>query len=254
MPLNLRPVPFFVSTLCLLLIATSDLHAQPNPCYGDCNGDEIVTVSDVITAVNVNLGSQPLSACPSLIRPPDIQDLILAVRNVLYSCSGASEYALADGSMLTTFAEPENGTPRPTSVALTGSISVASGPAGPPNTIFLLNILRVDLVGGDSVVRGGAPQELSCDGSFGYGCIQALTFDPPNTLHGSAKLYVNAKQIGFVGAGNYMGSPPFPTIQALRMCGGASDRAILCSDLDAGLETGYALTLYATPPAGGTNR
>ena len=34
-------------------------------CPGDCNGDGVVTVPEVVTVVNIALGSLPLSACPA---------------------------------------------------------------------------------------------------------------------------------------------------------------------------------------------
>jgi hypothetical protein len=37
-----------------------------DPCTGDCNGDGIVTVDEIIKAVNIVLGNAPFSSCPAL--------------------------------------------------------------------------------------------------------------------------------------------------------------------------------------------
>jgi len=62
--------------------------AAGSTCYGDCNGDGMVTVNELVTLVNIALGDQTASACPSL--PPDatvtIADLVLAVNNALNGC------------------------------------------------------------------------------------------------------------------------------------------------------------------------
>lgn len=60
------------------------------PCPGDCDGDGVVTVSELIRAVNIALGALPLSDCPSLDTDHDgrvtIGELIAAVNNALSNC------------------------------------------------------------------------------------------------------------------------------------------------------------------------
>lgn len=59
-------------------------------CPGDCDGDGVVTVSDVVTVVNIALGTQPLAACPAADAAGDgtvgIGDAILAVQAALNGC------------------------------------------------------------------------------------------------------------------------------------------------------------------------
>jgi hypothetical protein len=57
-------------------------------CEGDCNDNDVVAVNELITAVNIVLGNQQLSACPAF---PDlveitISNLIRAVNNLLNGC------------------------------------------------------------------------------------------------------------------------------------------------------------------------
>ena len=59
-------------------------------CPGDCNGDGVVTVPEVVTVVNIALGSLPLSACPAADVAGDgsigVGDAILAVQAALAGC------------------------------------------------------------------------------------------------------------------------------------------------------------------------
>ena len=75
-------------SLCLTLAASAPSRAQQ--CVGDCNGDGVVTVGEVITGVNVELGIEPESACPAIDcnHFPGIIVLCapLAVSNALNGC------------------------------------------------------------------------------------------------------------------------------------------------------------------------
>jgi CSLREA domain-containing protein len=63
---------------------------KPIPCGGDCDGDGQVTVNELITMVNIALGSTPLSKCISGDASGDgqitIDDIITAVNNALNGC------------------------------------------------------------------------------------------------------------------------------------------------------------------------
>lgn len=59
------------------------------PCIGDCNGDQIVTVDEILILVNIVLGNAQASACPDGIPSGvevDIAVIIQAVNNALASC------------------------------------------------------------------------------------------------------------------------------------------------------------------------
>ncbi|MDX2171150.1 MAG: hypothetical protein SF182_29040 [Deltaproteobacteria bacterium] len=59
-------------------------------CVGDCNGDGQVAINELITGVNIALGSSPVSACPSFDVNKDgqvaINELITGVNNALGTC------------------------------------------------------------------------------------------------------------------------------------------------------------------------
>jgi hypothetical protein len=63
--------------------------AQP-ACTGDCNGDEQVTVDELITAVNIALGTRPVADCVAADVDRDgqvaVNELVTAVNRALAGC------------------------------------------------------------------------------------------------------------------------------------------------------------------------
>jgi hypothetical protein len=74
--------------------ATPDPNVTPTPiaCVGDCGGNGRVEVTDLITMVNIALGSQVAAVCPAGDANGDgsvtIEELVRAVNNALADCSG----------------------------------------------------------------------------------------------------------------------------------------------------------------------
>ncbi|MDX2171315.1 MAG: choice-of-anchor V domain-containing protein [Deltaproteobacteria bacterium] len=62
----------------------------PGGCAGDCNGDGAVAINELITGVNIALGSAQVSSCPSFDSSGDgtvaINELIAAVSRALGGC------------------------------------------------------------------------------------------------------------------------------------------------------------------------
>jgi hypothetical protein len=79
------------TVFCVWLVAP--VRAQtPTPmplCVGDCNGNKTVDISELITCVNIALGTDPLSVCPACTSGTMvvISDLITAVNNDLNGCN-----------------------------------------------------------------------------------------------------------------------------------------------------------------------
>ncbi|MBI1817435.1 MAG: CSLREA domain-containing protein [Deltaproteobacteria bacterium] len=70
---------------------TSTTIPPPPLCAGDCDGSTTVTVEELITLVNIALGSAPLSACPQGVPDGvevDIALIIQAVNHALGECGG----------------------------------------------------------------------------------------------------------------------------------------------------------------------
>ncbi len=66
-------------------------YTQRRQCAGDCNGDFEVTVNELVTGMNIALGSLPISTCPNFDRIGDnmvtIDELVFAVDNALSGCA-----------------------------------------------------------------------------------------------------------------------------------------------------------------------
>jgi hypothetical protein len=67
------------------------------PCAGDCNGDGMVTIDELLRAVNLGIGLAiiaPIETCPGLDVNADgaiaINEIIAAVNNALNGCAGAA--------------------------------------------------------------------------------------------------------------------------------------------------------------------
>ncbi len=63
-------------------------HGPPPPCVGDCDTSKVVTVDELITAVDIALGRTSPEACPAFngARAVSIADLVTAVANALHGC------------------------------------------------------------------------------------------------------------------------------------------------------------------------
>lgn len=77
-----------------MLLAATSLHASSAAsaaCTGDCNGNGIVTVDELLAGVNIALGVAPLSACASFDTNNDrrvtVDELLAAVNAALTGCA-----------------------------------------------------------------------------------------------------------------------------------------------------------------------
>ncbi len=70
--------------------ATPTPTPTPVPCVGDCNGDHSVTVDELLTMVNIALGSADVTACGAGDANHDsqitIDEILTAVNNALNGC------------------------------------------------------------------------------------------------------------------------------------------------------------------------
>jgi hypothetical protein len=81
---------FGIRQFALAAFQTTGAHA---PCAGDCDGDGTVSVNELLTLVNLALGSAELSACPAGDVNADgqvtISDLLAAVDAALMGCAAS---------------------------------------------------------------------------------------------------------------------------------------------------------------------
>jgi len=62
----------------------------PPPCVGDCNGDHLVVINELLIGVNIAIGREAVTACPVIDVNDDnrvtVDELIRAVNNALSGC------------------------------------------------------------------------------------------------------------------------------------------------------------------------
>ncbi len=84
------PVPTATPSATPTLSPSPTPSATPVPCTGNCNGDDMVSINELIVAVNISSGSAPASACPAADRNRSgtvtIDELIAAVNNAANGC------------------------------------------------------------------------------------------------------------------------------------------------------------------------
>jgi hypothetical protein len=96
-------------------------------CVGDCSGDQVVAINELIVGVAIALGSEAVTACPAIDADDDgavaIAELVSGVNNALDGCGGA----------------PTPTAPRPTATATpstTATPTVTATPAIGPDILF----------------------------------------------------------------------------------------------------------------------
>jgi hypothetical protein len=94
--LDLTPTPTATSTPTVPLPSPTNTVAAPTatatalPCSGDCDGNRVVSIEELVAAVRVALGQAGVAICPAANSDGglsiEIQELIRAVRNALDGC------------------------------------------------------------------------------------------------------------------------------------------------------------------------
>ena len=84
--------PTFTPTAAASRTASAVATATPvvSTCVGDCAGTGVVNVSDLITGVDIVLGTLPESACRAFenaLSVVDVAQLVKGVNNALNGCS-----------------------------------------------------------------------------------------------------------------------------------------------------------------------
>lgn len=116
-----------VLTACAVVAVAGPLRAQ---CVGDCGGDDQVSISDLITGVNIALGLQPVSACEAFANSQGevtIAQLITGVNNALNGCPPP-----ADTPTATVTEAPPTATS--TATATASATATATGTTAPSAT------------------------------------------------------------------------------------------------------------------------
>jgi hypothetical protein len=76
--------------VALVIAVAASAHAAASGCAGDCNADQKVTVDELIQAVRIALGEDPIASCPAADSDGDgrvaIADVVRAVAAALGGC------------------------------------------------------------------------------------------------------------------------------------------------------------------------
>ena len=76
--------------LLLTLVLLSPAASRAQQCVGDCDGDNAVTVDEIVTIVNIALGNRPLADCPAGDRTDDgvitVDEIVIALNFALDGC------------------------------------------------------------------------------------------------------------------------------------------------------------------------
>ena len=80
-----------VGIIGLYLTVTTAPACLAQQCVGDCDGDGMVRINELITGVNIALGSAEISVCPAFDCPQPLPGIFIdcaveAVNNALYGC------------------------------------------------------------------------------------------------------------------------------------------------------------------------
>jgi len=131
-----RPVGRLLALPVLLVVLAQPASSAAQSCVGDCDGDVLVLINELILGVNIALGVEPVSSCPSLADNTGmvtISQLIRAVSHALTSCPATPS--------VTPSATPAPPTPTPSSSAsatrsatATASATIASPTIALPAT------------------------------------------------------------------------------------------------------------------------
>ena len=123
-----------------LILAAPPASAGISSCPGDCNGDQIVTVDELVRGVNIALDQQTIDSCPAFDRNSDgqvtIEELLAAVSAAIGTCPAAPT-PTATGTTGEATSTPEatvTGTVVATSTATRTATSTGSAVATPTST------------------------------------------------------------------------------------------------------------------------
>jgi hypothetical protein len=160
------------AVVAALVIACGSARAQE--CVGDCDGNGMVTINELILGVSIALGNQPITACGAFDcqhnETVPINCLIQGVNGALDGCSAAVATSTATPMPATPTATPGNesvcGGPV-TSVPKLCDLSVQPNPVAPGGSVTI-KFSGSDLEGDvnalcTSLVPKGQPPNLKCN-------------------------------------------------------------------------------------------
>ena len=86
-------IHLYCAASAIILLSICPGRAPAQSCIGDCDGDGVVEINELVLGVGIALGTNALSACPNLNNGQgavSIDRLVAAVNNALCNCSPCS--------------------------------------------------------------------------------------------------------------------------------------------------------------------
>ena len=202
-------------------------------CPGDCQEDGEVTVDDILTIVNIILGTASVTTCPALVGQPSVADVIQSVYSALTRCPLVLRYRLTDESRIAYYASSGEGAAL-IEEPLTGEFVLVWGPAELNVAVFRLT--SVSFQSAHFVIT------LRTPGDGGRARIPSALFIL------SATVLIDGAVVPLWGETPIeccTGEPP--VLRGLELCGAPEPQSASCEEIRAGAESGYILTIFAVP-------
>ena len=123
-----------VAGACVALLGLTGRVARAQSCVGDCDGNGVVAINELILGVNVALGTRDISVCEAMdcqgTGMVPINCLIRAVNNDVTGCPGVTRTPDAEGTPTPT-GDPQS-TPTPTGDTQATATATGGTPQGTP--------------------------------------------------------------------------------------------------------------------------
>jgi len=127
-----------LTAVAMMVAGLGPRPAAALPCVGDCDGNGAMGVSELITGVNIALGTEPLSACPAFDNGTgkvSVDALISAVNNALNGCPPTPTVTGKDAAATATGTHPPTASATVTDAgAPTSTPTETPRTADPPST------------------------------------------------------------------------------------------------------------------------
>jgi len=205
-------------------------------CPGDCQEDGEVTVDDILTIVNVILGTAAVTTCPALVGQPSVADVIQSVYSAFTRCPLVLRYRLSDESRIAYYASSGEGAAA-IEEPLTGELVLVWGPRELNVAVFRLT--SVSFQSAHFVITLQTP---------GDGGRALIPHTLPPTFILIATVLIDGAVVPLFGETPIeccTGKPP--VLRGLELCGAPEPQSASCEEIRAGAATGYVLTIFADP-------
>lgn len=200
---------------CALAVLLASTAARAQSCVGDCNGDGMVAINELIIGVNIALGDQPVSACPAFANQEGevtIAQLILGVNNALNGCpvvdTPTSTPTLPAGTATATITPTATPVPGNCTLGEDSKLQLFFAASDNPINLELAGSVNIDCAVPGNAATGectctvGSIEPISIP-SIGFVCVSPSTEPCPSAAvecNGGAPLGLEVRSSGNIGS------------------------------------------------------